>query len=178
MTIESTNYTTDTPSGIATVRPGLNRGFITEVGRWGANYALALIFLWFGCLKFTDFEVSGIAPLLMNSPLVMWWHGILGIAGTAKMLGFYEILTAILLAARPFAPRLAVLGGALGALCFLVTLSFMFTTPGVVQAGGGSVFALSPMPGQFLLKDVALLFVSIWILGASLTEAEERKALG
>ncbi len=177
MTTHSTDYTTAASRPALGLRGRLNRGAIAEVGRWGTHYALALIFLWFGCLKFTDFEASGIAPLVMNSPLVMWWHGVLGIGGTAKMLGCYEILTAALLAMRPFAPRLGAVGGAMATICFAVTVSFLFSTPGVIQPGGDAPFALSPMPGQFLLKDVVLLAVSVWIIGASLTEAAERKAL-
>ena len=112
----------------------------------------------------------------MNSPLVMWLHGLFGISGTAHVLGVYEILTGLLLAVRPFAPRLAALGGAMAVLTFAITLSFLFTTPGAVQPDGGGPLALSPMPGQFLLKDLVLLCVSLWIMGASLTESELRRA--
>ena len=138
------------------------------------TYALALIFIWFGCLKFTQYEAVGIAPLIMNSPLVGWWHGIFGIAGTSRMLGVYEVLTGLLIAARPFQPRLAAIGGVMATICFLVTVSFLFTTPGVGQAGYDNALALSPFPGQFLLKDIVLLAVSIWILFAARIEAQAR----
>lgn len=138
------------------------------------TYALALVFLWFGCLKFTQYEAAGIAPLVMNSPLVAWWHGLFGIAGTSRMLGIYEILTGLLIAARPFNPRLAAIGGAMAAICFLVTLTFLFSTPTAVQPGFDNPLALSAFPGQFLLKDVVLLTVSIWILFSARTEARVR----
>ena len=138
------------------------------------TYALTLVFLWFGCLKFTQYEAAGIAPLVMNSPLVVWWHGLFGIAGTSRMLGIYEILTGLLIAARPFKPRLAAIGGAMATICFLVTVSFLFSTPTTVQSGFDTPLALSPFPGQFLLKDVVLLAVSIWILFAARTEARGR----
>ena len=63
----------------------------------------------------------------------------------------------------------------MAALTFLVTLSFMLTTPGVAQPGAGSPLALSPMPGQFLLKDLVLLGVSLWILGVSRVESAIRR---
>lgn len=138
------------------------------------TYALALIFVWFGCLKFTQYEAAGIAPLVMNSPLVGWWHGIFGIAGTSHMLGVYEIITGLLLAARPFKARLSSVGGAMATICFLVTITFMLTTPGVAQPGYDNALALSPFPGQFLLKDIVLLAVSIWILFATREEARLR----
>lgn len=138
------------------------------------NYALALIFLWFGALKFTMYEAAGIAPLVMNSPLVAWWHGMFGIAGTARMLGVYEILTGILIALRVFNPRLAAIGGAMSTICYLITVSFLFSTPGVVQPGFDNPLALSAFPGQFLLKDLVLLAVSLWILFAARAEARTR----
>ena len=141
------------------------------VGALLVTYALALIFLWFGSLKFTQYEAAGIAPLVMNSPLVSWWHGLFGIAGTSRMLGVYEILTGLLIASRPFMPRLAAIGGAMATICFLVTLTFMLSTPGVAQPGYDNALALSPFPGQFLLKDVVLLAVSLWILFAAREEA-------
>lgn len=139
------------------------------------TYALALIFIWFGCLKFTQYEAAGIAPLVMNSPLVGWWHSLFGIAGTSRMLGVYEILTGLLLAARPFSGRLAAIGGAMGTICFLTTITFMLSTPGVAQPGFDNPLAISAFPGQFLLKDVVLLAVSIWILFSARTEAREKQ---
>jgi uncharacterized membrane protein YkgB len=73
----------------------------------------------------------------------------------------------LLIATRPFAPRVSALGslGAIGV--FLITLTFVLTTPGVWQPGYGFPFP-SPMPGQFLLKDVVLLGVAIWTAGEAM----------
>ncbi len=138
------------------------------------TYALALIFLWFGCLKFTDFEAEGIAPLIANSPIVGWWHSLFGIGGTARVLGVYEILTGLLLATRAFQPRLAAIGGAMASITFLVTLSFLFSTPGVIQADQDSPFALSGFPGGFLAKDIVLLAVGLATMIAARREARAR----
>ena len=148
---------------------------------WGAGatrFALVAVFLWFGLLKFTDYEASGIAPLVMNSPLVMWLHGLFGIAGTAHFLGVYEILTGLLIASRRWQPRLAAIGGAMAVLTFLVTLSFMFSTPGVVQPGFDNPLALSPMPGQFLLKDLVLLCASFWVMVTAVGAGRARLSAG
>ena len=160
----------------ATSRPprAYDRYVTPTAGALLVSYALALVFLWFGCLKFTQYEAAGIAPLVMNSPLVAWWHGLFGIAGTSRVLGIYEILTGLLIAARPFAPRLAAVGGAMATICFLVTVSFLLSTPGAVQPEFDNPLALSPFPGQFLLKDVVLLAVSLWILFAARAEARLR----
>ena len=150
----------------------------SHLAAWGARatrYSLIVVFLWFGMLKFTDYEASAIAPLVMNSPLVMWLNGLFGIGGTAHFLGVFEILTALLIASRRWQPRLAVVGGAMAVLTFLITLSFMFSTPGVVQSGFDGPMALSPMPGQFLLKDLVLLCVSFWVAASAYEEARLRR---
>ena len=164
MTAETTTLTGAPARDMSHGQAILYRGGFAQIGRWAANYSLALIFLWFGCLKFTDFEASGIAPLIMNSPLVGWTHAAFGIAGAAKAIGVVEITAGLLIAVRPLSPRASLVGG------LMATITFLFTTPGVLQPGTDSVFALSPMPGQFLLKDVVLLCVSLWVAGASLDE--------
>ena len=85
----------------------------------------------------------------------------------AAVLGSLEIVAALLIAIRPLAPRISVIGSAMGVLLFLSTLSLLFTTPGVTAASGFPV--LSVMPGQFLLKGLVLVSASLWTLGDSLS---------
>jgi uncharacterized membrane protein YkgB len=59
---------------------------------------------------------------------------------------------------------------------FLGTLSFLFTTPGVVAARVSGLPVLSAQPGQFLLKDLVLIGVAIWILGDSLQAVLTRES--
>ncbi|WP_156763630.1 DUF417 family protein, partial [Mycobacterium scrofulaceum] len=51
---------------------------------------------------------------------------------------------------------------------FLGTLSFLFTTPGVVATHADGIPVLSALPGQFLLKDLVLIGVALWTWGESL----------
>ncbi len=141
---------------------GLETGArIMAIGATAMRYGLALIFLWFGAMKFTSYEATGIAPFIANSPLIGWWHSTLGIQGASTMLGVYEITTAILLAIGRFAPRAGVVGAAMAVLTFLTTLSFLFSTPGVAAPAG---FPVLSDVGQFLLKDIGLLGISIALL--------------
>ena len=87
----------------------------------------------------------------------------------AAVLGSLEIVAALLIALRPLAPRISVIGSVMGILLFLSTLSFLFTTPGVTAGSGFPV--LSVQPGQFLLKDLVLVSASLWTLGDSLGAA-------
>ena len=81
------------------------------------------------------------------------------------MLGVVEVAIALLIAARPYSPRASALGSALAVGMFLTTLSFLVTTPGVWASSAGGFPALSAVPGQFLIKDLALLGISLWSLG-------------
>jgi uncharacterized membrane protein YkgB len=83
----------------------------------------------------------------------------------SAVLGVVEVAIALLIAARPFAPRVSALGSALALGMFLTTLSFLVTTPGVWESSAGGFPALSAVPGQFLIKDLALIGISLWTLG-------------
>ena len=148
-----------------------------KLGNWAMIFALAVIFLWFGCLKFTAYEESGVAGFIMNSPLIGWLHSTFGVAGGAQFLGVFEILTGLLIAARVVDPRLSLVGGAMAVVTFLITLTLMFTTPGVIQPGYESFLALSAVPGQFLLKDLGLLAASLWVCGMSWAEVQMRRTV-
>ena len=135
-----------------------------------ARYGLVGIILWYGVFKFTTAEANALEPLLTNSPLLSWLYSITDVNGASRVIGVTEIVIALLIASRPWAPMLSALGsiGAIG--MFLTTLSFLATTPGmfarvewlVVPAGGGG----------FIIKDVFLLG------SAMLTAAEALRAAG
>ena len=58
---------------------------------------------------------------------------------------------------------------------FLTSLSFLVTTPGVWERSLGGFLALSALPGQFLLKDLALLGISLWTLGETWKASQRRE---
>ena len=164
----------DDPILLATIA---DRGGLEKVGGWAITIALAVIFLWFGCLKFTAYEESGVAGFIMNNPLIAWLHSAFGIAGGAKFLGVFEILTGLLIAGRFYDPRLSAIGGIMGTVTFFITLTLLLTTPGVIQPGFSGPFALSAVPGQFLLKDLSSFAACFWIFGVSLTEVRARNLI-
>ena len=57
---------------------------------------------------------------------------------------------------------------------FLTTLSFLITTPGVWEPSLGGFPALSAIPGQFLIKDLALLGIALWSLGEAWQASRRR----
>jgi uncharacterized membrane protein YkgB len=138
---------------------------VEAVGRELTRYGLVVVVGWIGLMKFTTYEAEGISGFVANSPLMSWVYGFMSHRGFSAVLGVVELTIAILIAARPFMPRASVLGSALAVGTFLTTLSFLVTTPGVWAADAGGFPALSGSPGQFLIKDLALLGISLWTLG-------------
>ena len=157
--------------------PDDTRDTIDRVGVFALRYGLVLIFLWFGMLKFTAYEAEGIAPFAMNSPFLSWAHGLLGQQGFSKALGLIELAVGILIALRAFSPKLSAIGSIGAIVTFVLTLTFLVSTPGVWQEGYGFPF-LSGKIGQFLIKDVVLLAASIWTAAEALcaTRFETRGA--
>lgn len=141
-------------------------GSIQRAGRVVALIGLVLPLLLIGGLKFTQFEVEALKPLIGGTPWLAWMYPVFGEAGASYLLGVVEIVTALLLIASPWSPRAGVVGGALGGLTFLVTVSLFLALP-VWEPSLGGFPALGP-GGQFLIKDVALLGISLVVLGESL----------
>jgi reactive chlorine resistance protein C len=139
-----------------------------------ARYGLAIVIAWFGAMKFTYYESHGISQLVANSPLLSWIYHIISIRTCGALLGIAEIITAALLAVKPWAPRLSVAGGVLATVFFLGTLSFMITTPGIGETTAGGFPVLSAN-GEFLMKDIALLGLAIWTLSDSLQASQLRR---
>src|SRR3954451_24274999 len=138
---------------------------VEAVGRELTRYGLAVIVGWIGLMKFTTYEAEGIRPFVAHSPLMSWVYGLISVAGFSAVLGVVEVAIALLIAARTFSPRASALGSALAVGMFLTTLSFLVTTPGVWEPSAGGFPALSAFPGQALIKDLALLGISLWSLG-------------
>jgi uncharacterized membrane protein YkgB len=139
-----------------------------------ARYGLALVIGWIGALKFTSYEAQGIQPLVANSPFMSWLYDIFTVNTFSALLGVVEITTAVLLCVKPWWPRISMVGSVMAIGLFLGTLSFLFTTPGVGEASAGGFPVLSANPGQFLIKDVALLGLAAWTFADAMAAARRR----
>lgn len=134
------------------------------------RYALVTNLVWIGRLKFEDYEVENIHPLVSSSPLFSPVLKRLDEKRVARLVGVSEIVLGSMIAAQPFAARVSVIGG-LGAIgMFATTLSFLVTTPGVRQEGHGR--SKLSMVGQFLLKDGVFLGASVLATAESLRAAQ------
>jgi uncharacterized membrane protein YkgB len=140
---------------------------VEALGRHTTRYGLVIVLLWIGGMKFTAYEAEGISEFVSNSALMSWAYQLFSTGQFSAILGVTEVLTALLIAIRPFSARLSALGSVLAVGMFLTTLSFLLTTPGVVEPSLGFP-ALSALPGQFLIKDVVLLGAALWTAGEAL----------
>ena len=130
------------------------------------RWALVIVFLWLGAMKFTAYEAAGIAPFIGHSP-IMSWLGMFGTQGQSYFVGVIELSTAVVLILGAFRPLFSALGALMSAATYLITLTFFITTPGVAEPTAGGFPAISAIPGQFLLKDAVLLAASLVLLRAS-----------
>ena len=141
-----------------------------RIGRAGViiGYAaLVLIYLVFGLSKFTAEEAKALMGIVGPSPFLGWSYGVLSPQGFSNALGVVELSIGALIAARLAVPRLSALGGLLSAGLFLMTQSFILSTPGVFDASRG-VFGFFGGAGQFLIKDIGLFALSLLIAAESL----------
>jgi uncharacterized membrane protein YkgB len=164
----------------ATITAARDRGSsmaesLQNLGLHLTRYGLVVVFAWIGAMKFTAYEAQAIQPLVANSPLMSWLYNIFSVQTFSNGLGVLEIAIGVMIAARPVSAVVSAAGSALAAVLFLGTLSFMLSTPPVFEASLGGFPALSVAPGQFLLKDLALLGASVWTLGESLAAMDQER---
>lgn len=152
---------TTTLKSAASVHPSTTIVQLVEAtGRVTLRYGLVLILLWIGGMKFTAYEAEGISGFIKNSPFFAWTYPLLGVQGMSNLLGLSEISIGLLIAARPWLPRVSSIASLMAAGMFLSTLSFLVTTPGAFVDNFG--FPMISVTGQFLIKDVCLLGAALW----------------
>jgi reactive chlorine resistance protein C len=134
---------------------------------------LVLPLLLIGGLKFTQFEVQALKPMISSAPWLAWMYTVFGENGASYLLGIVEIATALLLITSRWLPHAGVIGGALGALTFFVTVTLFSTLP-VWEASLGGFPALSGL-GSFLIKDIAFLGIALVVMGESLKKLSSKE---
>jgi uncharacterized membrane protein YkgB len=143
---------------------------LTRVGllREDAEYhllraAMVIIFFFFGYQKWFAYEVERLIPFISNGPLIFWLYPLLGMRGATLFLGVSEWTFGTLLFLGFWNKRLGILG-ALGSIAtFVGTVTIIpFMPDGWDAAAGGFPAMTGNVP--FLMKDVVLLAVSVYLL--------------
>lgn len=130
----------------------------SQTGYYISLFGAALILLWIGIFKFTPTEAAAIKPLVENHFLTFFVYKVTSVQTVSNLIGVIEIIIALLLI---FSAKFAVLKRYAGIgmiITFLVTLSYLFTTPGMWKVIDGV-----PVTDFFILKDLMLLGFGLMI---------------
>jgi reactive chlorine resistance protein C len=139
---------------------------VVAAGRGVALAGVVLPLVMIGILKFTQYEIDALKPLIGATPWLGWLYAVLGYSGTSYLLGVVELTTAALFIASIWSVRAKLAAGVLGTLTFAATTSTLLAFPIWEPTLGG--FPYLNFVGTFLIKDIALLAVSLVALGEAL----------
>jgi uncharacterized membrane protein YkgB len=142
-----------------------------KAGKFVTRYALAIVLIWVGSLKFITYEVELIQGLISNSPFISWMLAIGSVTGVAAFIGTIEIITGVLIALRPVNARLSAIGSCIAISIFTLTATFLLTTPGMIQEGMS--FPALSFTAQFVAKDLILIGAAIWTAGEAFGAARQ-----
>jgi uncharacterized membrane protein YkgB len=124
------------------------------------RYGLVFLLILWGSAKFGAFEAEAIKPLVEHSPFLGWLYGVFNLRGTSAIFGIVEVAMGALIATRKWLPRVSGYASLAAAGMFVITLSFLFTTPGVREP-------TNPWSG-FLMKDIVLLGTALYTAAEAL----------
>jgi uncharacterized membrane protein YkgB len=174
MSVSSLANTRSTQTMVRATDASRLSDWIDATGQQTIRYSLVVVLVWIGAMKLTVYEAEGIEGLVSNNPLMAWSFKFLSTRQLAAGVGIAELSIAGMIATRPIWPRLSAYGSVLAVGMFLVTLSFLFSTPCVVEPSLGFP-ALTFLPGQMLIKDLILLGAAIWTTGEALRASNLRR---
>ena len=120
---------------------------------------VALVLAWIGIYKFTPTEAMLIEPLISNHPAMNWLYNLFSVQAVSNMVGGAEIIVAIGLLVGFKKPTIAFYSGIAAAGIFVVTLSFLITTPNAWKVSDGIL-----VTNFFLVKDILFLAIAISVI--------------
>ncbi len=154
---ETTSNQTNTADNIGRLHINIGGGIL--------RYGLVAVLLFFGAFKFTAEEAAAIEPLVRNSPLMSWMFIFLTAQGASILIGITEIILALLIVTRQFLPLVSAIGSMGAIVMFLITLTFLFSTPGMWMSVSSFPLPVPTAIGGFLAKDLFLLGAAIYTAG-------------
>lgn len=125
--------------------------------------AMVIIFLFFGYQKWWAYEAERLIPYISNGPLIFWLYPAFGVRGASWFLGTSEWTIGTLLFLGFWSKKLGILGALGSTGTFIATVTIIpFMPDGWDQSAGGFPAMTGNVP--FLMKDVVLLAVSVYLL--------------
>src|SRR5215471_394323 len=125
--------------------------------------SMVVIFLFFGYQKWFEYEAQALIPYISHGPLISWMYPVFGLKGATWFLGVAEWFFGALLFAGFWNKKLGILGALGSCFSFLATITIIpFIPNGWAPSAGG--FPAMTETVAFLLKDLVLLAVSVYLL--------------
>ena len=125
--------------------------------------SMVIVFLFFGYQKWWAYEADRLIPFISNGPLIWWLYPAFGHQGASWFLGVAEWTFGALIFAGFWSKRLGILGALGSTGTFIATVTIIpFMPDGWDAAAGGFPAMTGNVP--FLMKDVVLLAVSLYLL--------------
>src|SRR5712671_3982807 len=126
--------------------------------------SMVLLFLFFGYQKWWEYEAQALIPYISHGPLISWMYPVFGVRGATWFLGVSEWSFGALLFAGFWNKKCGILGALGSCFSFLGTITIIpFIPNGWAPSAGG--FPAMTETVAFLLKDLVLLAVSVYLLG-------------
>ena len=134
--------------------------------------SMVIIFVLFGYQKWWAYEAERLVPFISNGPLISWLYLVFSHQGASWLLGASEWIFGALLLAGFWDKRLGILGALGSTATFIGTVTIIPFMPD----GWDPVAGFPAMSGNvpFLMKDVVLLAVSLYLLKQDLVRVAER----
>lgn len=125
--------------------------------------SMVILYFFFAYQKWFEYEAQVLIPYISHGPLIFWMYPVFGIRGASWFLGTAESTIFILLFLGFWDKRLGLLGAAGSVVTFVCTVTIIPFMPGGWEASAGG-FPAMVGPNAFLMKDVVLLGVSVYLL--------------
>ena len=146
---------TNTLIRLGILRPGLDYHLIRA--------SMVIIFIFFGYQRWFKYAAQPMIRSSVNGALDFWMSSFFGVRGAGHFLGVSEWLFGALLFAGFWNKKLGILGAAGSAFTFLASIVVIPFMPERWAAWAGW-FAAVPINVACLVKDLALLAVSVYLL--------------
>jgi uncharacterized membrane protein YkgB len=133
--------------------------------------SIVLIYLLFGYQKWFEYEAQTLVPFISNGPLISWMYPVFCVRGASWFfLGISEWVTAALLFWGFWNKKAGVLGAFGSCFSMIGTVTIIpFMPDGWAASAGGFPAMTGNVP--FLMKDVVILAVSVYLLKQDVVRA-------
>jgi len=134
--------------------------------------SMVIMFFFFGYQKWWPYEADRLVPYISNGPLIFWLYHVFSQQGASWFLGVSEWTFGTLIFAGFWDKRLGILGALGSTGTFIATVTIIPFMPD----GWDPVAGFPAMTGNvpFLMKDVVLLAVSIYLLKQNVVRVLQR----